>query len=256
MPATIVDRSITGEMLRRTPDEKVTRFRPSRAQHLADDCRKAARWAKDHMAELVAADPAELEELNDRAMDNWRPLFAIADAVGGEWPELARKAARALSSDDPAGDDSVRTNLLTDIRDIFEAGPDRISSEALIEKLVAKRERPWPDWKHGKPITQRQLASLLKPYGISSKQLWIEGGNRHGYELSDFADAFKRYLPRRSARPLEPAENRHSSGLFPARPNSDLADENVELSQMNQYSSASSGSEADSRGVGPWESTL
>jgi Protein of unknown function (DUF3631) len=37
--------------------------------------------------------------LNDRAEDCWSPLFAIADIAGGNWPDLARKAALALSAD-------------------------------------------------------------------------------------------------------------------------------------------------------------
>jgi Protein of unknown function (DUF3631) len=234
LQATIMDRAIEIQMRRKSADESVIRFRDDRCPYLIEDGRKIARWVADHLSELTDADPDVPPELHDRAADNWRPLFAIANLAGGEWPARARQAANALSSGDAAADDSIRTGLLIDTKDIFtEIAKDRIRSEDLIERLVAKKARPWPEWKHGKPITQRQLASLLKPYGIGSKQLWIEGGNRHGYELGDFADAFKRYLPRTSARPLEPAENRHSSGIFAARPNSDLADENAEISQID-----------------------
>jgi len=31
----------------------------------------------------------------NRAADNWRPLLAIADLAGGEWPERARQAAQS-----------------------------------------------------------------------------------------------------------------------------------------------------------------
>ena len=41
----------------------------------------------DHASELREADPVVPPELHDRAADNWRPLLAIADLVGGEWPE-------------------------------------------------------------------------------------------------------------------------------------------------------------------------
>jgi len=48
-----------------------------------------------------------------------RPLYAIADASGGEWPELARKAQTAIraASDDDA--DSMGEQLLRDMRDVF-----------------------------------------------------------------------------------------------------------------------------------------
>jgi hypothetical protein len=34
-------------------------------------------------------------------------------------------------------------------------------------------ERPWCEYgRQGKPITPRQLARLLKPFGIISRQIW------------------------------------------------------------------------------------
>ena len=48
--------------------------------------RRAARWVADHLPALQAADPAVPDELDDRQADNWRPLLAIADEAGGEWP--------------------------------------------------------------------------------------------------------------------------------------------------------------------------
>ena len=33
----------------------------------------------------------------DRAADNWRPLLAIADAAGKDWPQRARDACKAMS---------------------------------------------------------------------------------------------------------------------------------------------------------------
>ena len=51
-------------------------------------------------------------ELNDRAADNWRPLLAIADLAGGEWPQLAREAALILSGE--AQDGAINVELLKD----------------------------------------------------------------------------------------------------------------------------------------------
>jgi hypothetical protein len=66
--------------------------------------RKAARWASDHLPQLKAAIPEVSDALNDRARDLWRPLQAIADAIGGGWPERARRAAEELSSDTTESD--------------------------------------------------------------------------------------------------------------------------------------------------------
>jgi hypothetical protein len=57
-------------------------------------------------------------DLNDRAADNWRPLLAIADLAGGEWPEQARRAALGVSGTLEA-QDGTGEQLLADIREIF-----------------------------------------------------------------------------------------------------------------------------------------
>ncbi len=59
-----------------------------------------ARWGQDHAAGVAAIDPEVPTGLHDRAVDNWRPLLALSEAVGGEWPTRARAAARALAGVD------------------------------------------------------------------------------------------------------------------------------------------------------------
>src|SRR5437588_712897 len=59
-------------------------------------------------------------------------------------------------------------------------------------------ERPWAEWRKGKPITPPQLASLLKPFGIEPRTIRFgEGGksSAKGYLREQFEDAFARYLP-------------------------------------------------------------
>ena len=48
--------------------------------------------------------------LDDRAADCWRPLLAIAELVGGDWPERARAAALALSGGEAKQDDVVEAD--------------------------------------------------------------------------------------------------------------------------------------------------
>lgn len=154
-----------------------------------------ARWAVDHLEELRESDPDVPEELNDRAQDNWRPLLAIADLACGDWPRAGHRAARLLSGsrDD---DDGAGTLLLADLRDLFtDKKASRLSSTAIVEELVKMEDRPWPEWKRGKQITFRQLAVLLKPFGIHSRSLRIdESQTAKGYYFEDFKDAFARYL--------------------------------------------------------------
>ena len=133
LPDTLADRSVTVDLKRRMPSEKVASFRFDRVGHLDVLARQAARWAQDHAGTIAAADP-EMPGIHNREADNWAPLLAIADAAGGAWPERARAAAAAghVAGGDEA---SLIELLLGDIRDMFakrEANKvepaDRISS--------------------------------------------------------------------------------------------------------------------------------
>jgi len=42
--------------------------------------------------------PGHARRLFNRAADNWRPLLAIADAAGGEWPARARRAPQCAGA--------------------------------------------------------------------------------------------------------------------------------------------------------------
>jgi hypothetical protein len=88
----------------------------------------------------------------------------------------------------------------TFIRDhIFKPGkPDRIGSEALVKALINMGDRPWGElpWPYsGKPITQVQLAKLLKPFKVGPKQTRFSGGvTLKGYTAEAFEKAY-RYIP-------------------------------------------------------------
>jgi hypothetical protein len=168
--------------------------RPNGGDEFARLRGRAARWAEDNFSKLTDPDPDIPDALNDRAADNWRPLLAIAELAGAEWLKRARDAACLLSGE---GHESTSRNveLLADIRQAF-GNLDVITSATLVAKLTADPERPWADWKHGKPLTQRQLASLLRPFGIISINVRPEiGAQGKGYRWTDFAEAWTAYLP-------------------------------------------------------------
>ena len=203
LPDTLADRSIPIRLRRKRRDENVERVRHKQlGSELERIRRKAARWTQDHMETLRAADPEVPEELNDRAGDNWRPLLAIADTAGGSWPERARKAAEVLSGAVQEGDASVRALLLADLRDLFTTRKvDELPSATIVDALKEMEEKPWPEWKSGKPMTTRQLARLLSPFGVKPEQLWIDGGKTRGYRLAALEETFSRYL---GSDPVEP----------------------------------------------------
>jgi putative DNA primase/helicase len=195
LPGTLIDRSVIVDLKRRKADEKITLFRLDRTETLDALARRIARWAKDKAEAVAALDPAMPEGIVNRAADNWRPLVAVADVIGGEWPERVRKAILA-SDPETIEDASLIELLLGDIRDIFDKfGRDRISSAELIENLVDVPARPWAEFgKNGKPLTQNKLARFLRPLKIAPKVLRIGSETPSGYERWQFDEAFERYL--------------------------------------------------------------
>jgi putative DNA primase/helicase len=215
-PDDLEDRSIVIRLQRKRADDAVTPFRDGRTQHLDVLARQCARWCGDNAEAIAdAADESETPGLSNRTADNWRPLFAIAAVIGGEWPARCAEAAAVLES--TRDDDSTGTMLLADIRDAFEAEKtDKLPSDTIIERLMAMDCRPWPEFSAGKPLTQNKLARLLKPFGVAPKN--VRAGERvvKGYELSDFADRFERYLA-----PLTPQQ---TATLLQAHSHADFCD--------------------------------
>lgn len=134
--------------------------------------------------------------MNDRAQDNWEPLLAIADHAGGDWPQLARRAALKLSG---AKQDAVSLSaeLLADIREVFEAKEvDRLTTADLLKALTDDDLKPWVTYNRGKPMSPRQLAKRLEDYRVSSKNIKLGYADvKKGFERTQFSDAFVRYLP-------------------------------------------------------------
>ena len=227
-PDTVMDRSVVIALKRKLVSQKLNRLRGRDGGELAILARKAARWVADNEHRLRHAEPPPLAALNDRAADVWEPLFAIAEAAGGDWPTRAREAAKKLAGaqEVEAAETDLKLLLLKDIRDIFadefppghamhhERAEDaeheglygpRLWTKDLLTKLHDLEERPWGTWGRAKkPMTGKALGDLLRPYGVRSGTVRIGLSTSKGYYLRAFEDAFARYLP------ASPISNRHS----------------------------------------------
>jgi hypothetical protein len=159
----LMDRSVVVSLRRRKRDEPFTRLRADRIDAtLAPLAQQVARWAADHMAAVRDADPEVPRDLNDRQADNWRPLLAIADEVGGAWPDQARAAAKALSGVEQLEEDDIAVAALQDVGALLKAAAEhRMSSAELVSKLTEDETGRWAEYSKDKPLTQRQLARLL-----------------------------------------------------------------------------------------------
>jgi putative DNA primase/helicase len=216
LPETWEDRSVSIPMKRKSSGRKVERLirRNKAAQTQANElAQKIVRWTSDHKEALAETAPDLPEELDDRAQNNWEPLLAVAERCGGEWPRKARAAAIALSAGRQESV-SVGEDLLSDIKQIFEERKsDQISSANLCVALVKLDLRPWAAWgRRRQPITQNQVARLLKRFGISFTTIRLSTSTAKGYRREDFEEAFSSYIPpyKPSPSPDPPDPNGHN----------------------------------------------
>jgi putative DNA primase/helicase len=200
LPPTLASRAVNIELRRKMADEDVRPLRADRLDHLIPLRRQAARWVADNVTALRSADPEMPRAISGRAADNWRPLIAIADVAGGEWPARARRVAVELGGS--RGEQTASVMLLEDVQQIFATeGVDRIQSQELAAKLAKIEERPWVEWKNDRPITPRQIAKLLEQFKVKPDTIRTSVGTAKGYMLEDFTDAFARYTAYRSVTP-------------------------------------------------------
>ncbi|WP_279243745.1 DUF3631 domain-containing protein [Candidatus Litorirhabdus singularis] len=191
VPETIADRSIRISMRRAKGAEKPNKLPLDHFDSETEVRRRLLRFAQDNS--FTAVQIPEIE--NSRAMDNWSPLFAIAEAIGGEWPSLCKSAYIAATQVTEAEDDSITALLLTDIQEIFSQNGGKIFSAELTKSLGEQADRPWSEWgRTGKPITQNGLANMLKRFNIKPVQVRIGEVKKRGYKLVQFSDALSRYV--------------------------------------------------------------
>ena len=159
--------------------------------------RECARWRDDHMTALRGADP-DMGGLFGRIADVWRPLFAVANAAGGDWPRFARHAAMFLAKQTSAiaSGDTLSVQLLRDIRHVFadRGNPDRLSTADLDDALTAMSERPWATLSNGKPMTPQKRGRMLADYGIHTTKVRVGEKTRNVYLKSAFEPAWEAWL--------------------------------------------------------------
>jgi hypothetical protein len=198
LPDTIMDRAVVVRMRRRAPGEQVDPYRTRRDAPPLHDLRdRLAGWARSHLRELQQAAP--VMPLEDRAADTWEPLVAIADLAGGDWPVRARAAAATMTQAEAQQeeDTSAGVRLLADLRQVFQAADaEALYTSTILEVLHRLEDAPWADW-YGHPLATRDLAKLLRPYQVESRNIREHGTGapRKGYVRADLHDAWTRYVP-------------------------------------------------------------
>ena len=162
------------------------------------------RWAQDHEGRVAATfDSYELEgpilpSLSPHQQNCARALIALAETIGGHWPQKAGAALMEIFRNYNKGQVSP-LQLLSDIRGAFvrRGLQERIFTAELLEDLHDLDDRTWHEYgKSGKPMTPQALSRILGPtFKIYSRSQRRGQEKLRGYQLSDFLEAWERYLP-------------------------------------------------------------
>jgi hypothetical protein len=189
LPDTISSRAILIRMRRRHAGEKVEPYRRRIHSIEGDQIKeRIAVWAKS--AEVGW--PELPNEIQDRNADVWEPIIAVAEALGGKWPSLARQAAIALIAEGKDADTSTGVLLLTHTKTVFE-NSEQLWSKTILARLIDLPESPWADI-YGKPLDERGLAKRLRGFGVKPKTIRIGAETARGYSRSDLVDVWLRYV--------------------------------------------------------------
>ena len=212
LPETVMDRAVVLRMKRRRPTDRINRWRfrtsGSEGEAIAD---RLTRYA-EHVAALpeVADDPT----IQDRAFDVWEPLFSIAAAAGGEWPQVARAACHAITVDTALEDYSLALRCVMELRTVWPDGERWVSTVELLSRLYTLDDSLWSaegdgPFEHG--LSARKLALFLKRYDVHPSH--NHDRSARGYARSALEDAWSRY-----GRPQEPPNPSNPSGTRPMDP--------------------------------------
>jgi len=199
-PDTIADRIVAILLKRKMADDVVERL----PANLDDRCltirRQCQRWVNDNQNRLSVSAPETPDVNNDRAEDNWLPLLAVADLLGGDWPDKARSAMIHIESNANRDDsDDLAIMLLRDIQKLVvtHRWTTTIPSTRLTEELNLLDERPWPGLRNDRGISTHIVAKMLSPFGLKSgsrRNADGKAGTLKGYRADVFSDVCSRYL--------------------------------------------------------------
>jgi hypothetical protein len=199
LPATLRDRSIIIPLVQAEEGQIAIPFDSLKIEAETIIARKLARWANDNFAALAACKPALPPGAFNRLADNWRPLFAIAEVAGGEWPRRALEAFTLLKPQ------RVKTlppgELLSLVRSSFrQSGVTRMFSRELVASLrslygnIVNVQGTAGGASNRRAIDESWVARELQRFGVTPHNIRIGDEQAKGYELEDFRQAFASHL--------------------------------------------------------------
>lgn len=200
LPNTIMSRSLIIRMRPRAADEYAAQYRSRQNDPEGNALRdRLAAWLRPRGPQIGEVTPKLPPGVEDRPAELWEGLIAIADAAGGEWPQRARDACQAMCLEPQIETASQGVRLLRDLRTVFGDRPSMHTKtilDALNSGVGLDEDAPWGTM-NGCSLDPRTLAKLLRPYGVKSEKVTIDGKSLQGYQRSALLDTWLRYLEHR-----------------------------------------------------------
>jgi hypothetical protein len=89
---------------------------------------------------------------------------------------------------------------------------DVLETAVLLKVLHELPDRPWSDFRHGKPLNGHQLARMLGPFGCVPTKARIGARTTRAYAVDRLRDALSRYTPTPGAPKVEHWNKPNESG--------------------------------------------
>ncbi len=197
----LITRSIILRVSRSLPEEhrKLQRFTDRDRAIFHDYGRKIQRWLRD--CPDPNSSPAMPDFLIRRSADNWRFLFAIAEAAGGEWPRIVHQAADALGQRYEVSNNVDKRGVMSAVKAVLEPyRGDRIRTNELCKMLgelegFSEAFRFKKAAEDGDKQAGRLLRDKFKDFVEIGPPQKIRFGEKalQGYYVDKFKKVFERY---------------------------------------------------------------
>jgi hypothetical protein len=164
-----------------------------------------AAWAATVRDQVAADRPdvsqhEETEGLRGRDKERWMPLYKIARAAGGRWPEAARQLIAADKEDQAADKEAGlltaprHVELLQDIYAIWPAQAQFWPTAELVTRLHTAYAYKWGFSAPQGELTEQMMGRLLaRKFNIRSTRRQINGSRARGYDRAAFSAAWRAF---------------------------------------------------------------
>ena len=85
-------------------------------------------------------------------------------------------------------DSRLAESLISDVKTIFrqKKPAQQLRTQTILDALCADKKKPWATFCNGSPIGAKKFASIVKPYGIISRDHRFSGRAYKAYKLELF----------------------------------------------------------------------